>query len=220
MRYAIRLLLILLLFGSTGWFGYASYRDYSMLMMDAVSGEEAESRQRAEIETRAQKAVSSKTDSSDDTIAIPGMLSEEEELLRGVRANKKVNRHYIRLIGNGIAFALLFVITDYYTSTRFRPVRKTAEASQTGHATNIISGLAQGLQATALPALVLVLGVLCSWKLAGGGVQGIYGIGVAVMGQLSLTGLIVALDAFGPITDNAGGIAPFSRAEWAKSCIR
>ncbi|MBL6766332.1 MAG: hypothetical protein ISQ14_15370 [Verrucomicrobiae bacterium] len=114
MRYAIRLLLILLLFGSTGWFGYASYRDYSMLMMDAVSGEEAESRQRAEIETRAQKAVSSKTDSSDDTIAIPGMLSEEEELLRGVRANKKVNRHYIRLIGNGIAFALLFVITGFF----------------------------------------------------------------------------------------------------------
>ncbi len=110
------------------------------------------------------------------------------------------------LVGIGVT-ALLFVITDYYTSTRFGPVRKTAEASQTGHATNIISGLAQGLQATALPALVLVLGILCSWKLAGGGTQGIYGIGVAVMGQLSLTGLIVALDAFGPITDNAGGIA-------------
>jgi K(+)-stimulated pyrophosphate-energized sodium pump len=105
------------------------------------------------------------------------------------------------LVGIGVT-ALLFVITDYYTSTRFAPVRKTAEASQTGHATNIISGLAQGLQATALPALVLVLGILASWKLAG-----IYGIGVAVMGQLSLTGLIVALDAFGPITDNAGGIA-------------
>ncbi len=103
--------------------------------------------------------------------------------------------------------ALLFVITDYYTSTRFGPVKKTAAASQTGHATNIISGLAQGLQATALPALVLVLGILASWKLAGGGTAGIYGIGVAVMGQLSLTGLIVALDAFGPITDNAGGIA-------------
>ncbi len=108
----------------------------------------------------------------------------------------------------GIAVtALLFVITDYYTSTRFSPVRKTAGASQTGHATNIIQGLASGLQATALPALVLVLGILASWKLAGGGSVGIYGIGVAVMGQLSLTGLIVALDAFGPITDNAGGIA-------------
>ena len=109
-------------------------------------------------------------------------------------------------MGLGVT-ALLFLITDYYTSTRFSPVKKTAAASQTGHATNIIQGLAQGLQATALPALVLVLGILASWKLAGGGTTGIYGIGVAVMGQLSLTGLIVALDAFGPITDNAGGIA-------------
>ncbi|MDP9346745.1 MAG: sodium-translocating pyrophosphatase [Actinomycetota bacterium] len=113
------------------------------------------------------------------------------------------------LIGIGVT-ALLFVITDYYTSTRFGPVKKTASASQTGHATNIISGLAQGLQATALPALVLSLGILGAWKLGGGGTVGIYGIGVAVMGQLSLTGLIVALDAFGPITDNAGGIAEMS----------
>ncbi len=105
------------------------------------------------------------------------------------------------LIGIGVT-ALLFVITDYYTSTRFSPVRKTSKASETGHATNIIQGFASGLQATAAPALVLCLGILGSWKLAG-----IYGIGVAVMGQLSLTGLIVALDAFGPITDNAGGIA-------------
>ncbi len=90
-----------------------------------------------------------------------------------------------------------------------RPVRKTAAASETGHATNIIQGLAQGLQATALPALVIVLGIFGSWKLAGGSSEppGIYGIGVAVMAQLSLSGLIVALDAFGPITDNAGGIA-------------
>jgi K(+)-stimulated pyrophosphate-energized sodium pump len=110
------------------------------------------------------------------------------------------------LIGIGVT-ALLFVITDYYTSTRFSPVKKTAKASVTGHATNIIQGFGSGLQATALPAIVLVLGILGAWKLAGGGTTGIYGIGVAVMGQLSLTGLIVALDAFGPITDNAGGIA-------------
>ena len=94
------------------------------------------------------------------------------------------------------------MITDYYTSTRFRPVRTTARASQTGHATNIIQGLAQGLQSTAAPAILLALGILVANELAG-----IYGIGVAVMAQLSLTGLIVALDAFGPITDNAGGIA-------------
>jgi K(+)-stimulated pyrophosphate-energized sodium pump len=105
------------------------------------------------------------------------------------------------LIGLGVT-ALLFVITDYYTSTRFGPVKKTAKASETGHATNIIQGLAQGFQATAAPALVIALGILWANDLAG-----IYGIGVAVMAQLSLTGLIVALDAFGPITDNAGGIA-------------
>jgi K(+)-stimulated pyrophosphate-energized sodium pump len=99
--------------------------------------------------------------------------------------------------------AALFVITDYYTSTRFAPVKSTARASQTGHATNIIQGLAQGYQATALPAIVIALGIFGAWKLG----HGIYGIGVAVMAQLSLTGLIVALDAFGPITDNAGGIA-------------
>jgi K(+)-stimulated pyrophosphate-energized sodium pump len=111
------------------------------------------------------------------------------------------------LIGIGVT-ACLFVITDYFTSTRFAPVRSTARASQTGHATNIIQGLAQGFQSTAPPALVIALGILGAWKLAGGGTtHGIYGIGVAVMAQLSLTGLIVALDAFGPITDNAGGIA-------------
>jgi K(+)-stimulated pyrophosphate-energized sodium pump len=101
-----------------------------------------------------------------------------------------------------VVTAGLFVITDYYTSTRFRPVRTIAKASVTGHATNIIQGLAQGLQSTALPAILLALAILGANQLAG-----IYGIGVAVMAQLSLTGLIVALDAFGPITDNAGGIA-------------
>jgi K(+)-stimulated pyrophosphate-energized sodium pump len=105
------------------------------------------------------------------------------------------------LVGIAVT-AGLFVITDYYTSTRFRPVRTTARASQTGHATNIIQGLAQGFQSTAAPAILLALGILVANELGG-----IYGIGVAVMAQLSLTGLIVALDAFGPITDNAGGIA-------------
>jgi K(+)-stimulated pyrophosphate-energized sodium pump len=109
--------------------------------------------------------------------------------------------YFCALIGLGVT-ALLFVITDYYTSTRFGPVKKTAAASVTGHATNIIQGLASALRATALPALVIVLGILGADSLAG-----TYGIGVAVMAQLSLTGLIVALDAFGPITDNAGGIA-------------
>jgi K(+)-stimulated pyrophosphate-energized sodium pump len=115
--------------------------------------------------------------------------------------------YYLCALIGLVITACLFVITDYYTSTRFAPVKSTAAASQTGHATNIIQGLAQGYQATALPAIVIALGIFGSWKLAGGSGHGIYGIGVAVMAQLSLTGLIVALDAFGPITDNAGGIA-------------
>jgi K(+)-stimulated pyrophosphate-energized sodium pump len=99
------------------------------------------------------------------------------------------------LIGLGVT-AGLFVITDYYTSTRFRPVKTISRASVTGHATNIIQGLAQGFQSTAAPALLIALAILGANELGG-----IYGIGVAVMA------LIVALDAFGPITDNAGGIA-------------
>jgi K(+)-stimulated pyrophosphate-energized sodium pump len=101
-----------------------------------------------------------------------------------------------------VVTALLFGITEFYTATRFRPVKSIAAASQTGHATNIIAGLAQGFQSTAAPALVIALAILAANDLAG-----IYGIGIAVVGQLSLCGLIVALDAFGPITDNAGGIA-------------
>ncbi len=120
----------------------------------------------------------------------------------GIAATPWWHFYLCALIGLVIT-AALFVITDYYTSTRFSPVKSTARASQTGHATNIIQGLAQGYQATALPAIVIALGIFGAWKLG----HGIYGIGVAVMAQLSLTGLIVALDAFGPITDNAGGIA-------------
>jgi K(+)-stimulated pyrophosphate-energized sodium pump len=124
-------------------------------------------------------------------------------LLRGGsgEAPSGIELYLCTLVGIAVT-AGLFVITDYYTSTRFRPVRTTARASQTGHATNIIQGLAQGFQSTAAPAILLAVGILVANELAG-----IYGIGVAVMAQLSLTGLIVALDAFGPITDNAGGIA-------------
>ena len=123
-------------------------------------------------------------------------------LLRaGAEAPSGIELYVCTLVGVAVT-AGLFAITDYYTSTRFRPVRTTARASQTGHATNIIQGLSQGFQSTAAPAILLVLGILLANELAG-----IYGIGVAVMAQLSLTGLIVALDAFGPITDNAGGIA-------------
>jgi len=122
-------------------------------------------------------------------------------LMGGAEGASGIDFWLCTLIGIGVT-AGLFVITDYYTSTRFRPVRTTARASETGHATNIIQGLAQGFQSTALPAILIAVGILLANKLGG-----IYGIGVAVMAQLSLTGLIVALDAFGPITDNAGGIA-------------
>ncbi len=107
------------------------------------------------------------------------------------------------LIGLAVTF-LLVAITEYYTGSRWRPVKKIAEASQTGHATNIIAGLAYGMQATAAPVLVIAAGIVGSYYAAD---ESIFGIGVAVMAQLSMTGLIVALDAYGPVTDNAGGIA-------------
>ncbi|HEY2006529.1 MAG TPA: sodium-translocating pyrophosphatase [Solirubrobacteraceae bacterium] len=135
-------------------------------------------------------------------IPVTKWLMSNVRLLSGALGPQWWRFYLCALIGLGVT-ALLFVITDYYTSTRFSPVKSTARASQTCHATNIIQGLAQGYQATALPAIVIALGIFGAWKLG----QGIYGIGVAVMAQLSLTGLIVALDAFGPITDNAGGIA-------------
>ncbi len=107
------------------------------------------------------------------------------------------------LIGLGVTFALV-AITEYYTGTRWGPVKKIAEASRTGHATNIIAGLAFGMQATALPVIVIASGIIGAYYAAD---RELYGIGVAVMAQLSMTGLIVALDAYGPVTDNAGGIA-------------
>jgi K(+)-stimulated pyrophosphate-energized sodium pump len=105
------------------------------------------------------------------------------------------------LVGLGVTF-LLVGITEFYTGTRWGPVKSIARASQTGHATNIIEGLAVGMQATAAPVIVIATGILLANHFAG-----LYGIGVAVMAQLSMTGLIVALDAYGPVTDNAGGIA-------------
>ncbi|MDQ5821570.1 MAG: sodium-translocating pyrophosphatase [Actinomycetota bacterium] len=105
------------------------------------------------------------------------------------------------LVGLVVTF-LLVAITEFYTGSRWNPVKSISKASQTGHATNIIEGLAQGMQATAAPVIVIAAGILLAHHFAG-----LYGIGVAVMAQLSMTGLIVALDAYGPVTDNAGGIA-------------
>jgi K(+)-stimulated pyrophosphate-energized sodium pump len=111
------------------------------------------------------------------------------------------------MVGLVVTF-LLVAITEYYTGTRWGPVKSISSASQTGHATNIISGLAVGMQATALPVVVIAAGILLANHFAG-----LYGIGVAVMAQLSMTGLIVALDAYGPVTDNAGGIAEMANLD-------
>ena len=112
--------------------------------------------------------------------------------------------YFASLIGL-VMTAVVVVITNYYTSMRYRPVQKIARASETGHATNIIAGLAIGQHATALPVGFIGIAILLSFHFAG-----LYGIAVAVMSMLSMAGIIISLDAFGPITDNAGGIAVMS----------
>ena len=127
-----------------------------------------------------------------------------QEMMKG-----DIRLFYSALIGLGVTAAMI-LITEYYTSTTHKPVKDIANASVTGPGTNVITGLAVGLQSTALPVLVICAGILSSYLIMGGASNpalGLYGIAIAAAAMLSVTGIIIAIDAYGPITDNAGGIA-------------
>ena len=115
---------------------------------------------------------------------------------------------FLTTLVGALVTVLMIVITEYYTSTKFRPVKETAKASETGAGTNIIIGLSAGLESTFLPVLVIAAAIIASYSLAG-----LYGIAIAAVAMLSTTGMIIAMDSYGPITDNAGGIAEMANLD-------
>ena len=137
-------------------------------------------------------------------LALIGFWPITQKMLVNIPNLNSLNIFYTSVLGLVIT-ALLILITEYYTSTEYSPVKNIAKASEGGHGTNVISGLALSMKSTALPVLTIVLGILLSYQLAG-----LYGVAITAMSLLSLTGIIVTIDAYGPITDNAGGIAEMS----------
>ena len=127
-----------------------------------------------------------------------------KHLTIGTQGISSTGLYLASLVGIAIT-AGMFIVAEYYTSTKYKPVKSIARASRTGHATNIITGLALGMQSTALPIILISAGTIISFNLAG-----IYGLALTVTAMLSMAGIIIALDAYGPITDNAGGIAEMS----------
>jgi K(+)-stimulated pyrophosphate-energized sodium pump len=140
-------------------------------------------------------------------IAAVAFFPITNKMMDGVAGINGMSYYVAALLGLAVTLALVF-ITDYYTSKSYSPVKEIAKASETGHATNIIAGLAVGMQATSWPVVMIAAAILASYWVCGGADKGgLYGVAVAAVSMLSMAGIVVAIDAFGPITDNAGGIA-------------